>query len=86
MKRNKEPYDFLPVVLRGDGSQEQIVGLFHAAEFSDETPSEGCIEQHYTPLSEGDLIGADSSILDFVTDADENRAGLLFLGLMLSDW
>ena len=80
MKRNKEPYDFLPVVLRVDGSQEQIVGLFHAAGFSNERPSEGYIEQHYAPLSEGDLIGADASILDFVTHADERPCRLVISG------
>jgi hypothetical protein len=60
MARNTEPYDFLPVLVPGDGQQGQIVGLFHAARFFDETPTEGRVERHYAPLSEEYLIGADA--------------------------
>ncbi|MCE2492053.1 MAG: hypothetical protein J4F40_05530 [Alphaproteobacteria bacterium] len=80
MERNTEPYDFLPVVVPGDGQQDQIVGLCHAAKFFDETPGEGCIKQHYAPLSEEYLIGADASIPDFVTDADKKPCRLVIFG------
>ena len=78
--RNTEPYDFLPVLAPGDGGRDRIVGLFHAAKVFDETPADGRIEQHYAPLSEDCLIGADTSILNFVTDADEMPCRLVISG------
>lgn len=80
MARNTEPYDFLPVVVSGDGPQDRIVGLFHAARFFDEKPPAGYIEQHYAPLSEDYLIGADASILNFVVDADDKPCRLVVSG------
>ena len=78
--RNTEPYDFLPVVVPGDGERDRIAGLFHAAKFSDETQADGSIEQYYAPLSEDCLIGADASILNFVMDADEKPCRLVISG------
>ena len=78
--RNTEPYDFLPVVAPGDGERDRIVGLFHTAKFFDEIPADGRIEQHYAPLSEDYLIGADASILNFVMDADEKPCRLVISG------
>ena len=78
--RNTEPYDFLPVLAPGDGGRDRIVGLFHAAKVFDETPADGRIEQHYAPLSEDCLIGADTSILNFVMDADEMPCRLVISG------
>jgi len=80
MARNTEPYDFLPVVASGDGFRDQIIGLFHAAKFFGERSGEGQIEQHYAPLSEDYLIGADASILNFVVDADEKPCRLVISG------
>jgi len=80
MARNTEPYDFLPVVAPGDGERDRIVGLFNAAKFFDERPADGRIEQHYAPLSEDYLIGADASILNFVMDADEKPFRLVISG------
>ena len=80
MARNTEPYDSLPVVASGGGQQDRIVGLFHAAAYFDEIPDEGRIEQHYAPLSEDYLIGADASILNFIMDADEKPCRLVISG------
>ncbi len=78
--RNTEPYDFLPVVVTDDGQRDRIVGLFHATNFFGKKPGEGRIEQHYAPLSEDYLIGADASILNFVVDADEKPCRLVISG------
>ncbi len=80
MARNTEPYDFLPVVASGDGALDRIIGLFHAATFFDNKPSTGRIEQHFAPLSEDYLIGADASILNFVVDADKKSCRLVVSG------
>ena len=80
MARNTEPYDFLPVVAAGDGQQDRIVGLFDAAQFFDEIPAEGHVEQHYAPLFEEYLMGADASILNFVMDADKKPCRLVISG------
>lgn len=80
MARNTEPYDFLPVVVPGGGQQDQIVGLFQAAKFFDRLPRDDRVEQHYMPLSEEYLIGADASILAFVIDADEKPCRLVVSG------
>lgn len=78
--RNTEPYDFLPVVTSGDRTQDRIVGLFHAARFFAEKPNDENIEQHYAPLSEDYLIGADASILNFVVGADKKPCRLVVSG------
>ena len=80
MARNTEPYDFLPVARSGDGPQDQIIGLFHAARYFDGRPGEGRIEEHYAPLSEDYLIGADASILNFVVDVDKKPCRLVVSG------
>ena len=80
MAENTEAYDFLPVIGPGDCEEDQIVGLFNAAKFFDETPGEGCIEEYYAPLCEEYLIGADASILDFVKGADEKPCRLVISG------
>ena len=79
--RNTEPYDFLPVLAPGDGGRDRIVGPVSRCEvFSMKPPTDGRIEQHYAPLSEDYLIGADASILNFVMDADEMPCRLVISG------
>lgn len=80
MSRNTEPYDFLPVVRSSDGQRGQIVGLFHAENFFNQAPTDGYVEQHYAPLAEEYLIGADASILAFIIDADEKPCRLVVSG------
>ena len=61
---NLEPiYDHLPVA----GAHGHIVGLFSAKTSLDDADSEDeCVRDHMCPLSEADLIGADTTILDFI--------------------
>lgn len=80
MAENDAPYDFLPVVASGDGPQGRIIGLFHAERLFGKKPWKGRIEQHYAPLSEDHLIGADTSIRDFVVDADNKPCRLVISG------
>ena len=68
--RNVESYDFLPVLSLVSPNNASIIGLFHAAKFSHAASLEGCIREHYDPLSEEFVIGADARILDFIKDAD----------------
>ncbi|WP_445466538.1 hypothetical protein [Faunimonas sp. B44] len=77
--RNVEGYDFLPVVEQPPGQAERIVGLFHATT-SFESDDACTIAEHFLPLSEEYVIGADGSILDFVWDADEKPCRLVISG------
>lgn len=73
--RNTGPYDFLPVT---DGqSSDRIIGLLHAAPLMEGASHRETVEEHFKPLSEDFLIGADSSILDFIKDADEKPCRLV---------
>lgn len=75
---NIEKYDYLPVVRSED--DRKITGLFHAKEFSVRAPLVGTVAQNFTPLSEETIIGADSSILDFILDADQKPCRLVVSG------
>ncbi len=77
--QDKGPYDFLPVVESGGGPQGRIIGLFHTTNI-DENVRDGRIEQNYAPLSEDYLVGADTSILKFVEDADKKPCRLVTSG------
>ena len=74
---NTQGYDHLPVTTEKGNA---IVGLFHAGDFTDKSPPTGCIKKHYCPLSEEYLIGADTSILDFVKEADRHPCRLVVSG------
>lgn len=80
MERNKEPYDFLPVLAAGTSGEDRILGLFHAAKFFGATSLDGCVRDNFESLSEDSLIGADTSILAFVKDADEKPCRLVVSG------
>lgn len=80
MERNQEPYDFLPVVASGSSDGDRIAGLLHAAPFFDAPTPEGTVKDHFSPLSEEFLIGADTSILAFVKDADSKSCRLVVSG------
>ena len=58
-------FDYLPV----EDNRQDIVGLFHAKSFLNATEDgeQALIRDHMCPLSEADLIGADATILDFVS-------------------
>jgi hypothetical protein len=63
---------------------DRIVGLFHAAGFRDGHAPCGPVADHLLPLSEEYLIGADASILDFITDADTRPCRLVLAGPSIS--
>lgn len=75
--RNTEHYDYLPVTAK---KGEKIVGLLHTGDFADKSSPAGRIRNHCRPLSEEYLIGADTSILDFVKEADRRPCRLVVSG------
>lgn len=75
--RNTESYDFLPV---SDEQSGRIIGLLHAAPLMEGASHRETVEEHFEPLSEDFLVGADSSILDFIKDADEKPCRLVVSG------
>lgn len=80
MARNTEPYDYLPVLASAEASGGQIIGLFPALNAFALTSHEGNIKEHLIPLSEGYVIGADGSILEFIKDVDERPCRLVISG------
>jgi hypothetical protein len=79
-----EQYDFIPVTEHSGTGRDRIVGLFHAAAFHDAPAPDGRVADHLLPLSEEYLIGADASILDFITDADTRPCRLVLAGPSIS--
>jgi hypothetical protein len=77
IKGNIEKYDYLPVVRSKD--DRKITGLFRTKELPVDASLVGTVAQNFTPLSEETIIGADSSILDFILDADQKPCRLVFL-------
>jgi hypothetical protein len=84
IERNTEQYDFIPVTEDSGTGGNRIVGLFHAAGFQDGPAPDGPVADHLLPLSEAYLIGADASILDFITDADKRPCRLVLAGPSIS--
>ena len=69
-----QQYDYLPVT-NEEGSE--IVGLLHAVDFVQNSSCIVPVREHYRPLSEGDLIGANASILDLIKEADSKPCRLI---------
>lgn len=80
---NSERYDYMPVLDSGPAG-ECISGIFHAAQFFDHSVPDGCIRDQLVPLAEEYLIGADASILDFITEADTKPCRLALAGARIS--
>jgi hypothetical protein len=80
LARNIEPYDFIPVVDDITGANQNIIGLFHAANYTGNRSVEDRIQNNFETLSENCIIGADASILEFINDADERPCRLLVSG------
>jgi hypothetical protein len=76
LRRNTELYDYIPVVEESARGQH-IIGLFHAAALHDRAGGAARIHENFIPLSEEFIIGADSSILDFIKEADARPCRLL---------
>ena len=70
-KSNQQAFDYIPVV-----EQEKIIGLLQLVG----TNHQGVVREHMSTLSEGNLIGADASLLTFVRGADEYGCRLVISG------
>ena len=73
----EQQYDYLPVT---DDEGSEIVGLLHSVDFVQNSSCTGIVKDRYCRLSEGDLMGADASILDFIKDADSKPRRLIVSG------
>ena len=63
--RNTDRFSFVPVMDR-----DRILGLLDARPLFNEASPKGAVSDHYKPLSEEMLIGADASIWEFIRTAD----------------
>jgi hypothetical protein len=79
VESNVELFDYLPVVAMDGPSSDPIVGMFHAEIFRVRQCDEP-IERHMQMLSEDHLVGADTSILDFIVEADTKPSRLVVSG------
>lgn len=80
VKRNRESFDFLPVLEGPTDGTERIVGLVELAPFAGSTVPSVRVEECMQRLSEDNLIGADASILSFITTADQRPCRLVISG------
>ena len=78
-RRNIKGYDFLPVV-EVDAEGAPIVGLFHAKSFQLNPSVDGIVRDNMDKLSDANLIGADASILDFLSEVSSRPFRLLVSG------
>lgn len=78
-RRNIKGYDFLPVV-EGDAEDAAIVGLFHAKRFQAGPSVDGIVRHKMDRLSDANLIGADASVLDFLSEMPSRPFRLLVSG------
>jgi len=81
IKENIEHYDYLPVVRSED--DQKITGLFHTKRLAGNAPPGTTVAEEFTPLSEETIIGADSSILEFISDADRKPCRLVITGVRI---
>lgn len=68
-ERNVDKFDFMPVI----DDKERIVGVIELAPYFREPGPQISVSTVIKPLNEEFLIGADSSIYDFLLDADTRR-------------
>jgi hypothetical protein len=80
VERNVEGFDFLPVIEMSAGANEKIVGLLSTKASSSKLQKTDKVGSIFSPLSEELVIGADSSILEFVSDADSKPCRLVVSG------
>lgn len=78
IENNIEKFDYLPVIRAKD--DPRIAGLFFTKSFPAGEPLVGTVTEKFTALSEETIIGADSSILDFIRDADQRPCRLVVSG------
>jgi hypothetical protein len=83
--RNKEGFDYFPVVECTDGStRERIIGLLEVIPFMHGVEPRGLVRDQMRQLSEENLIGADASLLTFIRDADQRMCRLVVSGPEIS--
>jgi hypothetical protein len=75
--RNVEKFDHFPVTQREQTGKEQIVGLIELARYEKGEVPAGTVGDYMGPLSEGNVIGAETGILTFVKSADSQPCRLL---------
>jgi hypothetical protein len=80
VERNVEGFDFLPVIEMSSGESRKIVGLLSTKAISSKLQKADKVGSIFSPLSEELVIGADSSILEFVSDADSKPCRLVVFG------
>jgi hypothetical protein len=81
VERNRNSnFDFLPVTKQKDGGRPSIIGLFEVAPFMGGEVPRGSVLQSMYNLSELYLVGADSSIIDFIRRADQLSCRLIVSG------
>jgi len=78
-RRNTRGYDFLPVV-ESDAEDAAIVGLFHAKSYQARPSVDGIVRHKMDKLSDANLIGADASILDFLSEVSSRPFRLIVSG------
>lgn len=78
-RRNTKGYDYLPVV-EDDAENAAIIGLFHARRFPAGQSVDENVRDNMEPLSEAYLIGADASIVDFLSEVSTRPFRLLVSG------
>lgn len=70
MGRNREGFDYFPVIDAAQGERERIIGLINLVPYLRGKAQEGIVQEQIDPLSEDNLIGANAGILTFVKTAD----------------
>jgi hypothetical protein len=77
VNRNVENFDRFPVTQRRQTGNEEIVGLVELFRYQNGRTPTGKVRDHMSPLSEGNLIAAETGILTFVKSADSQPCRLL---------
>jgi len=78
-RRNTKGYDYLPVV-EDDAEDAAIIGLFRTKPFPAGRSVDETVRDNMDPLSEAYLIGADASIVDFLSEVSSRPFRLLVSG------
>ena len=76
MSRNAARYSFLPVL----DEEDRILGLYRAEEWFDRKPPDQPIGTEFVPFSETLVVGADATIIEFLTSAHEQPTKLVVSG------
>ena len=80
MTRNMENFSFLPVV----DEAGRFLGLYQAERWFSKEPPQQLIGDDFELFSEELVIGADASIVDFVTRADQRPTRLVVSGVRVA--